>query len=462
MAYSKIKPIRTRLDRCIDYVINPKKTALDAAIGYIENPNKTEQCLYVSTYNCVRETAAIDMAATRNRWKKERKNAVLGYHLIVSYAPGEVTPQEAHSYGQQLAEKLYAEKYEVVVTTHTDRKHIHNHIVFNSVSFLDGRMYRNSFKDYFGDIRSVSDALCREHGLSVIAPKERGKNYAEWQAEKERKPTIRSMIRQDIDEVIDSSFTYRSFLEGMQKRGYFIKYGSHVKHTAVKPAGSQRYFRLSSMGKGYSEEEIKERLMEKRLNGRYLPPKKKPKGKARLNGKYHKSRKIKGIRALYWRYLYLLGKVRKRTASKKVSPLLYDDVIQFEKYVKQNKFLCENKIDTTEDLMKMKSFFDGEISRLIAERKILGKEVRRRGEPVRGNADYQQYHEQLKEYRAKVRLCNSILETEGRIRNNLQNIERIERKEVEKYEPGQRSSRTNDKRNAQNQRRNPEADGDRG
>ena len=460
MAYSKIKPIRSSLNRCIDYVVDADKTALDNAVHYIENDHKTERCLYISTYNCSRDTVVRDMRTTQKRWNKyQRKKSVLGYHLIISYAPGEVTPQEAHFYGRQLVERIFAERYEVVVTTHTDKAHLHNHIVFNSVSFLDGRMYRNNFKDYFGDIRTVSDEICREHGISVITSQNRGKDYYERQAEKNQKPTIRSMIRKDIDEVIEQSFTYRSFLEGMQKRGYSIKSGPRVKHTAVKPAGSQRYFRLSSLGKGYSEKEIKERLIEKRLYGRYVQKDRKLKGKARLNGKYQKSRRIKGIRALYWRYLYMLGKVKRRTAPRKVSPLLYDEVIRFDKYVKQNKFINKYKINTTQDLMKVKSFFDGEILRLETERKALGKEVRRKGESMKENADYQQYNAQLKEYRAKVRMCDSILETEGRIRSTLKTIAEAEQKEVKKDEPGQRSSRTNDKRNTPNQRRDPEADG---
>lgn len=280
------------------------------------------------------------MIATKKRWNKNGyKKAVLGYHLIVSFFPGEVTPKEAHEYGRQLIEKLLADKYEVVISTHVDKKHIHNHIVFNSVSYVDGKMYRNNFKDYFGDIRGISDAICKEHGLSVIEPKEHGKHYAEWQAEKEGKTTIRSMIRKDVDAAIEKSFNYRSFLDAMRASGYIVKYGENVKHTAVKPKGGQRYIRLSSLGKGYEEADIRERLRKKRTydDFRFHGKKCKNHNKICLTGSFQKSRKITGIRALYWKYLYLLGKVRKKTGRRKVSPYLYDDVIRFEKYVKQNK-----------------------------------------------------------------------------------------------------------------------------
>lgn len=465
MAYSKIKPIRTRLDRCVDYVIDPEKTALSVAMNYIENCDKTEQCLYVSTYNCGRETAVADMMATKRRWNKQQRNkAVLGYHLIVSYAPGEVKAEEAHVYGQQLVQRLFADQYEVVLTTHTDKEHLHNHIVFNSVSFLDGKMYRNNFKDYFGDIRSVSDAICREYGLSVIVPKEKGKHYAEWQAEQSGKTTIRSMIQKDVDTAIEQSFNYRSFLDAMRASGYVVKYGENVKHTAVKPKGGQRYIRLSSLGQGYTEADIQERLQKKRLydDFHFGGKERKNYNKIRLKGSFQKSRRITGIRALYWKYLYLLGKAKKKTGRRKVSPYLYDDVIRFEKYVKQNKFLSENRIDTTEDIEKLMSFFHGKILQLVEERKRIGKEVRLRGENVKGDAAYQQCSEQIKAYRAKLRMCENILETEGRIRINLQTMKELERKEGKEHEPGKRSGRTNDKGNPANQRNHSETVGNRG
>lgn len=464
MAYSKIKPIRTRLDRCVDYVIDPEKTALLAAMDYIENSDKTEQCLYVSTYNCGEETAVADMMATKRRWRKQdRKKAVLGYHLIVSYAPGEVTAEEAHAYGQKLVERLFADKYEVVVTTHTDREHLHNHIVFNSVSFVDGKMYRNNFKDYFGDIRGISDAICKEHGLSVIEPKEHGKHYTEWQAEKSGKPTIRSMIRKDVDAAIEQSFNYRSFLEAMRASGYIVKYGENVKHTAVKPKGGKRFIRFSFLGQGYTESDIQERLRKKRLYGdfHFCSKKRKNHNKIFLTGGYQKSRRITGIRALYWKYLYLLGKAKKKAGKRKASPYLYDDVIRFEKYVKQNKFLSENRIETTEDIENLMSFFHGEISCLVEERKHIGKEVRLRGKSIKDDAAYQQCNEQLKNYRVKLRMCENILETEGRIRSNLQTLKELERKEGKEHEPGKRSGRTNDKGNPADQRNHSEADGNR-
>lgn len=155
MAYDKIIAIHTNLSRCVDYTLNHAKTGLCAALTYIENPAKNaaegrDGLFHLeSALNCELDTAYEDMQATKRRWGKDGPGHVLGYHLIHSYAPGEVTPQEAHAASLEFAQRLLGDRYEAVISTHLDRGHIHSHIVFNSVSFTDGKMYRNNFKDYF-------------------------------------------------------------------------------------------------------------------------------------------------------------------------------------------------------------------------------------------------------------------------------------------------------------------------
>ena len=172
MAYDKIITLHGRMDHCIDYVLNEEKTGLAAALAYAENPDKTHQL--VTGINCYPDTALSDMRATKRRWDK--KGGVLGYHIIHSYAPGEVTPDEAHAAGVEFAQRLLGDKYEVVVATHVDRHHLHCHIVFNSVSFVDGKKYRSDFQSYFGDLRDTSNEVSRERGLSVIEPEGHGKH----------------------------------------------------------------------------------------------------------------------------------------------------------------------------------------------------------------------------------------------------------------------------------------------
>lgn len=169
MAYTKIIPIDGRLDRCLGYVQNSEKTSLHTELQYAANEDKTEQGFFASAINCELERAYADMTATKRRWGKTGKSHIQGYPIIQPFAPGEATPEEAHTIGIELAQNLLGNRYETIVTTHLDREHLHNHIVFNSVSFMDGRMYRNNFRDYFGGdgvgIRGTSDALCQKHGL---------------------------------------------------------------------------------------------------------------------------------------------------------------------------------------------------------------------------------------------------------------------------------------------------------
>lgn len=198
MAYTKIFPIRTRLDRRVRYALNGKKTALEAAAGYALDAAKTESVLFTDAFNCGLAAPCAEMYATKRRWGKDQ-NRVQGYHIIQSFRPGEVTPEQAHAIGCEFVRRFLAERYETVIGTHLDKAHPHNHIVFNACSYADGRMFRNNFNDYYNGIRTVSDALCREYGLSVIEPQNKGKQYREWLDEKEKKPTVRGMVKADVD-----------------------------------------------------------------------------------------------------------------------------------------------------------------------------------------------------------------------------------------------------------------------
>lgn len=191
MAYTKILVIHNRLDKCLDYAQDKEKTALSLAeaIDYALNRDKTEQACFETGINCDVEAAWRDMLATKRRWGKVQRKRQ-GYHIIQSFAPGEVTPEEAHAVGVEFAQRLFGERYEAIVTTHLNKAHLHNHVVVNSVSMLDGAMYRDTFQDYYGGdgvgIRGTSDATCQAHGLSVIEPDpenpDRRRSRPEWAA----------------------------------------------------------------------------------------------------------------------------------------------------------------------------------------------------------------------------------------------------------------------------------------
>ena len=319
MAYDKIIPVRPRLDHCVNYILNPEKTDLARVRAYIGSEEKI--CLPAggtrleTAINCQLDTALQDMLDTKHRWGKT--GGVQGYHLIHSYAPGEVTPIEAHEMGVELAQRLLGGKYEVLVSTHLDHDHLHCHILFNSVSFMDGVKFRNTFQDYYRDIRGISNEISRAHGISVIEPEAKGEHYAEWSAGREGKATVRGLIRQDMDAAIAHSFTYQSFFEQLEKLGYAVKRGPNIKYTAVRPPGGARFIRLASLGDGYTEDAIKGRLAGVRRgesSRAASPPKTPPRHYAVKNGPLPRRprQKLKGFRALYVHYLYLLGRRQAR------------------------------------------------------------------------------------------------------------------------------------------------------
>ena len=455
MAYLKILVRRKDLKECVDYAVNNKKTVIEKEINYAVNPDKTEATCFVSCLNCGSvETSYSEMQDTKKRYGKT--DGVVCYHIIQSFLPEEGTPEQIHKIGIDFCRECF-EDFEVVIGTHLDKAHLHNHIVVNSVSFIDGHKYRSTPKTYY-ELRDISDKLCKENDLSVIIPKGKGSHYAQWKAEHTNQPTIRGQIKKDIDEAIERAFTYNSFIEILKKSGYIIKSGNNIKHTAVKPEGSTRFFRLDTLGQGYTEEDIKKRLLEKQYSSSFKLPLKRHKKtvKARLKGRYGKSSKITGIRALYWRYLYLLGKVKKRTAPNKISHYLYEDVIKFNKYVKQNKFLQENHIETTQDLINMKSFFHTQKNNLVSQRKELYKELRKKNEKTKESEGYQELNRKIKDCRYKIRQCESILSSSERIQTLLQKSKENESEEALKHEYRKRSGRTNDKGNFENFRNRSE------
>ena len=417
MAYDKIIPIRRRLVRCLDYVLNEDKTDLANALHYAEDSRKTRRL--VAGVNCDPETALEEMNATKRRWDKT--GGVLGYHIIHSYAAGEVTQEEAHAAGVEFAERLLGERYEAVVSTHLDREHLHCHIVFNSVSFLDGKKYRDDFKSYFHDLRGASNAVSKARGLSVIEPEGKGKHYAEWNAEQAGKGTVRGLIRQDIDAAIGESFTFDTFLAALRRQGYAVKYGANVTHTAVRPPGGERFFRLDSLGAGYTEAAIRDRLAAARNGDRDDPPPKpvptapgKPKRYAVRRGKGPAApgRRLRGFRALYLRYLYLLNGHRR--PRRRLPPFaLRMEVAKLRRYDEQAQFLMRYRIDTDRQLTLLDDALQSRIDDLTDRRKALYKR-RRDGEDVEaGLADI---NRRLRSARRELTVCRRIAEDIPRIR----------------------------------------------
>lgn len=419
MAYDKIIPVRARLDHCAEYVLNPEKTSL---------PDGGPRL--ATAINCQLDTAYRDMMDTKRRWGKS--SGVQGYHIIHSYTPGEVTPMEAHEMGVELAQRLLGDKYEAIVSTHLDHDHLHCHILFNSVGFMDGAKFRNTFQDYYRDIRGISNEVSRAHGVSVIEPEAKGEHYAEWSAGQSGKATVRGLVRQDMDAAINSAFTYQTFWEQLAKLGYTIKRGPNVKHTAVRPPGGARFIRLASLGDGYTEDAIKERLAGVRsgISTAQSPPPKPPKRYTVKRGPLPRRprQKLKGFRALYVHYLYLLGI---RRPSPKRPPLPFSvrkEVIRLNRYAAQFRFLQANRVDNAAQLAMLGDALQAEIDALTDQRKDLYRR-KRRGQDVDG--EIQAITQKLRPLRQKLKTCGQIEQAVGHIRSQTELCRDAQRKEQE-------------------------------
>ena len=246
---------------------------MSKAIAYILNPEKTDEKLLVSSYGCASETAAREFEWTRKIAEQKGMNPVriIARHVIQSFEIGEVTPELAHEIGKQFADEILGGKYEYVLTTHIDKDHVHNHLIFNAVDFVDYHAYK-SYKRIYYDMREVSDRLCKENGLSVIPPSQnKGMGYKEY-TEAKRGTSWKQKLKQTIDRLVITAKDYDDFLRLMQEAGYEIKTGKYISFRAK---GQERFTRSKTIGENYTEERIKERIAGRtpRRNRRQTVPK---------------------------------------------------------------------------------------------------------------------------------------------------------------------------------------------
>jgi len=472
MAVTSIWRINGWLGNVVIYVENPEKTdnpkfyetsekgaqGLSDVIDYAVNVEKTQivddesteiHSSFVSGINCHPSTARDEMLAVKRRFGKEDGTAA--YHGYQSFAPGEATPETAHEIGIKLAERLWGTKYQVIVATHLDTEnHLHNHFVVNTVSFVDGIKYYRSAKDYH-DMQSESDKLCREYGLSVIEePRGTSKHYGEWRAEQEQSPTWRGIIRADVDEVIRQSMTERQFFDNLRKRGYEVKIGKDI---SVKPPNKERFVRLArNFGEDYTIDVIRRRILSQSRAERPLPELISKKQRYTVKGNITKAKKVKGFRALYYHYCYLLGIFpRDRPQNRKrLHFLLREDLIKMDDISKEARLLSRNHIDTAEELFLYRSSCEDRLKSLIDDRNVLF--LKRRTVAVKsdevGRAELQEQIDfltsEIKKLRQEVRLCEDIRVRSGVMKDKIKTVrEDGKQKEVKRDEQLRRCGRTN-------------------
>ncbi|MCI6786458.1 MAG: relaxase/mobilization nuclease domain-containing protein [Oscillospiraceae bacterium] len=434
MAYTSVIPVR-RLDRAVKYVMNKEKTtavSLQDALDYAANRDKTEQSCFESSYACTLETAFADMRQTKERWHK--LGGVQGYHLVQSFAAGEVTPELAHRIAKELADRVLGGRYEYVIGTHLNTGHIHSHIVWNSVSRIDGKKYHSNGKSYVTQIRAVSDELCRKYKLSVIDTENSNhvaKPYAEWLAEKNNQPTWRTAIRQDVDDAIQQSLTWRQFLSAMDRKGYEVRMGR--KYPILRPPGKERFVRFKTLGKRYTPEVIQNRLLYPQFDRCFVENSPRVQY-SRLHSGKKPRRKLTGLRALYYRYLYELGALPRKPC--RPSYAVRQDAHKLDQRIRQMEFLSKHNIDTLAQLETYRQAKQGEIVQLTAERKSLYK-------TNPDNPRIQQVNTALKQLRQEEHLCRKIAEHSIEVQQHLTEARRDRAEQQQREQEHERDRRPN-------------------
>lgn len=454
MAVTKIWAVHSRLDHLLDYVANTEKTTgpaygdLQAVLEYAGDSAKTEQNFFVSGVNCQPETAYHSMRDSLALNTKTLR--VLAYHGYQSFAEGEVSAEAAHEIGIKLAQELWGEKFQVVVATHLNTGKFHNHFVLCSTSYIDGRRF-NCCKASYQEMRKASDRLCHAYELSVVEQPQRGrtKNYGEIKAEREGRPTWRSLIKSDVDEAISQSMTENHFVENLKKRGYDVKLGKDI---SVRPPGKERFFRLErNFGEGYSRQGLMRQMIRQ---GRPKFPKQQPGhrvAKMKCGGNLQTAPKVTGrgpsgsFRALYYHYLYLMGKLpahRPRPAQK--VPFLYrEDLLKIDKISKEVVLLFRYRIDTAEQLSLYKDGRVTEMAGLTQRRQGLRNKLRRmKNEPDIAGTKGQiaLLSARIGEIRKEVALCDDIALRSLAIKDKMAKVreneaQKTDRKERNRHEP---------------------------
>ena len=451
MAVTSIWPIKGRVDQVINYARNPEKThekeklsklhEIEGVIEYATDEMKTETRSYVTCLNLTsEETAAKEFMEVKRQYGKEGGRVC--YHGYQSFKADEVDADTAHRIGVALAKELWADRFQVVIATHCNTGHYHNHFVINSVSDIDGKKFYNSPEDY-RHMREVSDRLCREARISVIDhPDGRKKNYGEWVAEKNGKPTVRGTIRADIDRAILASTTERDFLRVMKEMGYEIRTktakGNPLEHPIVIPYRSKQHFRLDKLGEYYELDSIKQRIQN---NIRKKVPF--PEVTEDIHAPFYhykeKAQKATGLYALYLYYCYELHIIVHKPASiKKVSVFLREDVTKLDQYIAQADFLGRTGIKTAEELKSYKSEKEAQVVSLEEERKGLKNKQRQctRRNDEKGAAEIKAQVDvltsELSACRKEIKFCAAIAERSARVQENLEELRQQESERKEK------------------------------
>ena len=393
MASTGFWPVKSRLKEVIDYAENPNKTTdkkfldedLWAALRYVENDQKTDQTMYVSGINCPKQSAYQCMMATKRRYGKLGGN--VAYHGYQSFVAEEVTPAEAHRIGVETAKRMWGANYEVVVTTHLNTDNIHNHFVVNAVSFKTGRKFENHISDHI-QLRQISDEVCMEHGKSVIPFTHFYGNKKAYWIRNSGKLTHRDMLRRDVDESLSKCCSFKEFEYYLKTLGYRFERDFRYEHPSVIADGWQRAVRISSLGKQYTREAMREKLVDNQRKPELyvlVTPKWKRAPLLTFEYQLRQAQRKDTVTLLFELFIEILkfctGSNIGKADNRPLSPMMRAEVQKVDKYIEEYKLLCDNKIESPKELLLFQEDLSAKITTLEQERYALRLKIRRAKTP---------------------------------------------------------------------------------
>ena len=437
MAVTKIKRIRGNPGDPLSYIGNPEKTrnrdfseadrqALADIIAYAADEKKTEKQHFTTGINCDVENAREQFNITKLSFNKT--GGIVCGHCMQSFDGYEVTPEEAHEIGVQMSKELWGDRFQIVVATHLNTNNVHNHIVFNSVSFVDGKRFHFCTEETMR-IRAVSDRICRERNLSVIEhPEGKRVPYSLYKMEKAGMPTRYNVARQALDEAISVSANMEEFKSELKKRGYLYQFNPRRKYWTVTPPGWTKAIRTDRLGDQYTREMIQRRVFSNDIGVRMQ----RMRNECRSTNHYDLKRRIdkimgrSGLEKLYLRYCYELGYLPKyRQNPVRLHAVLKEELLKCDLYSEEAKLLARYNVSTEEDLEKRMKSLTKQYSDISARRDELRQKLRRKMPVEEGAQSREQIRKltaELKDTRKELKLCRDIRERSGQIERNLETV----------------------------------------
>ncbi len=425
MAVTSLWHIKGNLKDLIDYVENPDKTVPKGTedffnvFSYIKRPEATNQEEYVTAINCLKEIALQQMILTKKQYGKG--DQYIAWHGYQSFKIGEIDPEIAHEIGIKLAKEMWGDRFQIIVTTHLDKAHIHNHFCFNSVSFRDGKKY-NYTKSEIQKLRDCSDRLCREYGLSIIEKPRKAPSRPVWMDEKAGKPTRYNVYREDIESAIYCSNNVDKFKSFLVRKGYEVDLtGQHWK---LKLPQYKGFTRMDTLNPKWTPQYLEQEMhrtyhsMGSMSATVILAPRRMPR---ELFDAYIPFERTSHIYRLYLYYCYQLGVLPKHTDYKPTSPYLKEDLRKLDQLTAQVDYMAAHKIETIEDLQADRSRLQEDLETLIHQRTKLQNKIRR-ADPEAKNTlreEKKQLTDQIIDLRNKLKCNFDIEERSEKIQQNL-------------------------------------------